>query len=120
LDNYKAEYSPENGGFLVLMEGEDVIGCGGLRRLNHESGELVRLWLRRDQRKKGFGRMIFQSLMQISETRGYSRVYLDTSNRCIDAIKMFKQNGFVECGKYKESIGDVFLCRDLRGVALLK
>lgn len=90
------------------------MGCGGLRRLNQEEGELVRLWLRKSIRKQGHGRKIFEALMKVAEESGYSRVYLDTSNRCVDAIGLFRKNGFVDCAKYKESIGDVFLCRRLK------
>jgi hypothetical protein len=42
-------------------------------------------------------------------SRLYFEVYLDTSTRCADAIRLFRRNGFEDCPKYKESIGDVFL-----------
>lgn len=109
LDNHQYEYSKNNGTFLVLLEGSEVIGCGGLRRLNESDGELVRLWLKKDKRKLGLGKRIFDQLIKTAQELGYSNVYLDTSNRCVDAINLFKRNGFKECGKYKESIGDLFM-----------
>lgn len=115
IDEYKDEYSEENGIFLVLMEAGKVVGCGGLRRLDQENGELVRLWLEKEKRKTGLGRKVFENLLRVAEEKGYSKVFLDTSNRCVDAVNLFRRNGFVYCEKYKESIGDVFMCRQLKG-----
>lgn len=117
LDEYKTEYSRENGVFLVLIEDGEVQGCGGLRRLDRENGELVRLWLKKEKRRKGLGRKVFENLLRVAEEKGYSKVFLDTSNRCVDAVNLFRRNGFVDCEKYKESIGEVFLCRQLIGRA---
>lgn len=114
LDEHRTRYSRENGSFLILVEDGAVVGCGGLRRLDEESGELVRLWLRREKRRSGLGREIFGRLMSAAVELGYAKVYLDTSRRCVDAIRLFRRNGFVDCEKYKESIGDVFLCRYLK------
>lgn len=113
LDEFKAEYANENGIFLVATEGGDVIGCGGLRRLNRNDGELVRLWLKKEKRKQGIGRMIFDTLIRAAQEKGYAKVYLDTSHRCADAVALFRRNGFVDCEKYKESIGELFLCLNL-------
>jgi GNAT superfamily N-acetyltransferase len=111
LDDHATVYGPGDGAFLVLKEGGNVIGCGGLRRLAEKDGELVRLWLRRDRRKLGLGRMVFERLLGEAAALGYARIFLDTSHRCADAVRLFRRNGFVDCAPYKESIGEVFLCR---------
>ena len=117
LDGYVSVYGPGDGMFLVLYEGDAVIGCGGLRRLGEKDAELVRLWLRRDRRGRGLGRMVFERLLSEADTLGYERIFLDTSHRCADAVRLFRRNGFVDCDPYKESIGEVFLWRDaLRGL----
>jgi ribosomal protein S18 acetylase RimI-like enzyme len=118
LDAFETEYSKENGAFLVATEGDEVIGCGGLRRLNPNDGELVRLWLKKEKRKQGIGRMIFDMLIRAAQEKGYAKVYLDTSHRCAHAVALFRKNGFVDCDKYKESIGELFLCRNLEAGAL--
>jgi putative acetyltransferase len=115
LDEYRTTYSSEVGAFRVLIQNEQVIGCGGIRGLNATDGELVRLWLKRENRKMGLGRLLFTNVMQVAEEKRYARVFLDTSSRCRDAIELFRRNGFVDCAPYKESIGEVFMCRNLRG-----
>lgn len=112
LDGHASVYGPGGGAFLVLYEGEAVIGCGGLRRLGEKDAELVRLWLRRDRRKRGLGLMVFERLLREADALGYARIFLDTSHRCADAVRMFRRNGFADCAPYKESLGEIFLCRD--------
>jgi mannose-6-phosphate isomerase-like protein (cupin superfamily)/GNAT superfamily N-acetyltransferase len=119
LDGHASVYGPGDGVFLVLYEKDaekdaekdTVIGCGGLRRLGEKDAELVRLWLRRDRRGRGLGRMVFERLLREADALGYSRIFLDTSHRCADAVRLFRRNGFADCEPYKESIGEVFLCR---------
>ncbi len=134
LDDYKAHFGTENGIFLILTEGKQVVGCGGLRRLTsgqdkgkvagpprsrkalddsevHNQGELVRLWLRHSYRKQGLGRKLLDALLRKADELGYAHVFLDTSNRCSDALRLFRRNGFIDCAPYKESLGDVFLVR---------
>ncbi|MBW8889905.1 MAG: GNAT family N-acetyltransferase [Fibrobacteres bacterium] len=113
LDDHATVYGPGDGVFLVLYQDGAVIGCGGLRRLAGMDAELVRLWLRRDRRKLGFGRMVFERLLREAAALGYARIFLDTSHRCKDAVRLFRRNGFVDCAPYKESIGEVFMCRGI-------
>lgn len=112
LDGHALIYGPGDGLFLVLSAGDTVAGCGGLRRLAGEDAELTRLWLKRAWRGKGLGLGIFRSLIGRAESLGYARVFLDTSRRCSDAVRLFRRNGFAECAPYKESAGDLFLCRE--------
>lgn len=112
LDEHAVAYGHGRGIFLVLHEGGMVIGCGGLCRLADGDAELMRLWLRRDRRKLGLGKMVFERLLREAAALGYARLFLDTSNRCVDAVRLFRRNGFVDCAPYKESIGEVFLVRE--------
>ena len=114
LDEHRSEYSRENGAFFVLSDGGAVVGCGGVRRLGSQSGELVRLWLKQEMRGRGLGLHLLRELVRVASAIPYQELYLDTSHRCSDAVRLFKRNGFVECGKYKESIGDIFLKKEMK------
>ena len=109
IDRFETEYAPGNGAFLVLRGAEGIQGCGGLRRLNEDQGELVRLWLRKESRGRGWGAGILGGLLRLGADIGHREILLDTSHRCVAAISLFRKNGFAECPKYKESIGDVFM-----------
>lgn len=113
LDDFQTAYADPHGVFYVLLIGDIVVGCGGLRRLSTSDAELTRLWLAKERRGQGFGRLLFDALLHHADASGYKRIYLDTSTRCGDALRLFRRNGFVDCKPYKESVGDVFLCREL-------
>ncbi|MDQ3000728.1 MAG: GNAT family N-acetyltransferase [Fibrobacterota bacterium] len=114
IADFESVYSRENGAFLVLKDAEGIHGCGGLHRLDVSRGELVRLWLKKELRGMGYGRLIFDRLMRTALEAGYKEIFLDTSHRCEAAIAMFRKNGFRDCGSYKESIGDVYMRKALR------
>ncbi|MEO6097650.1 MAG: GNAT family N-acetyltransferase [Fibrobacteria bacterium] len=109
IDAFETEYAEANGLFLVLQDASGVIGCGGLRRISADQGELVRLWLRKEARGRGYGGMLVREILVASDRIGYREVLLDTSKRCVAAISLFRKSGFHEVPKYKESIGDVFM-----------
>ncbi len=117
LDDFESTYASSQGVFYVLLVGETVIGCGGLRRLSEFDAELTRLWLSQERRGQGCGRRLLDALLHHAEALGYARIFLDTSTRCGDALRLFRRNGFRDCDPYKQSIGDVFLCREMKGAA---
>jgi putative acetyltransferase len=90
-----------------------VQGCGGLGRLAEGRGELARLWLRPDMRGRRWGSGILAELLRRAAELGYREVLLDTSHRCTAALALFRKNGFFECGRHKESIGDIYMMKTL-------
>jgi len=113
LDHFERDYVGNDGAFLVLEDEHGIHGCGGLKRLNETQGELVRLWLRNDLRGRGFGKNIFDDLMKLAMAIGYREIFLDTSHRCTAALSLFRRNGFRECPKYKDSIGDIYMRKEI-------
>jgi GNAT superfamily N-acetyltransferase len=113
IDGFESEYAEADGLFLVLKDASGVVGCGGLRRISADQGELVRLWLRKEARGRGYGGLLVRKILEASERIGYREVLLDTSKRCVAALALFRKSGFREVPKYKESIGEVFMGRPM-------
>jgi ribosomal protein S18 acetylase RimI-like enzyme len=111
IDGFETEYAPANGLFLVLKDASGVVGCAGLRRFSDDQGELVRLWLRKEARGRGYGGMLVRRILEASDRIGYREILLDTSKRCVAAIALFRKSGFRDVPQYKESIADVFMGR---------
>src|ERR1017187_5256119 len=86
LSRQEEEYGGTHGLLLGAFEGEAVVGTRGVRQIDTDSGELVRLWLLRDFRSRGVGRQIIGLLLQFSRDAGWRRLRLDTSFRCTEAI----------------------------------
>src|SRR5277367_1730894 len=55
MDAISSQYAAPSGTFLVLMDGERVVGTGAIRRLDEQTCELRRLWFLPAYRGKGYG-----------------------------------------------------------------
>jgi GNAT superfamily N-acetyltransferase len=87
-------YGPPGGVFLLAWEGDELVGCGALRRLDDEAAEIRRVYVRPRFRAKGLARTISMALMGEARRIGYSLVRLDIPPRMAEAIKLFASLGF--------------------------
>ena len=113
VESLQTTYDGNNGMLLGILDGSDVVGVGGIKKLTDNTGELVRLWLLPQYRNLGLGRRTVETLLQFARREGMRKLKLDTSRKCVDAITLFKKVGFGEVKPYKESIGDCFMEMDL-------
>ncbi len=93
-------YGPPGGTFLLGWEGDDLAGCGGLRRIDDEIGEIRRVYVRPKFRKKGLARTISMALMGEARRIGYAAVRLDISPKQSEGIKLYQSLGFVVIPAY--------------------
>jgi putative acetyltransferase len=64
----------ENGGiFLVLVEGDRVVGCGALRLYSPKIGELKRIWLLPEYRRQGWATQLAIELLNFAKNAGYEK-----------------------------------------------
>ena len=104
--------------FLTAWEGEDLLGCGALKELSPESGEIksMRTWPR--HLRKGVGAAILGGILTLARGRGYRRLSLETGtgDAFEPALTMYRKNGFVNgavFGDYRESEFNQFLHLEL-------
>jgi putative acetyltransferase len=74
-----SHYTEPSGTFLVLMDGERVVGTGAIRRFDEQTCELKRMWFLPAYRGKGYGAKMSEALLDFSCAAGYKRVRLDTA-----------------------------------------
>src|ERR1700722_16604648 len=65
------------GAFLVAYAGGKPIGCGALRRLDGETGEIKRMYVAADNRGRGVGRGILNALINEGVRLGVRRIVLE-------------------------------------------
>ena len=56
--------------FLVVRDGDEVVGCGALLRDPRGWGEVKRMFVRSEQRGRGIGKRVLAELETIARTRG--------------------------------------------------
>ena len=105
IEEAPAHYFARRGLFLVLLDGERVVGMGGVRQLDEATCELKRMWFLRPYRGRGLGRRLAEELIAFARARGYKTMRLDSGggDEQAAAIALYRKLGFVEIPAYNEN-----------------
>jgi len=102
--------------FAVTDDGsESAIGCGGLRPLAEDHGEIKRMYVAPAARGTGVSTAILRTLEAAARERGWDRLLLETGDRQPDAIRFYEREGFTRIpnfGHYAHSVAS--LCFEKR------
>src|SRR5258705_4675221 len=75
------EVAEGRGAFLVALRGQMPIGCGAIRRIDSESGELKRMFVAPEERGRGVGKAILAGLEVEARKLGLREMALETGVR---------------------------------------
>lgn len=78
MDDIQASYFGNDGIFLVITHGGEIICTGAIRRHAENICELKRLWLLPEHQGKGLGYRMIQELLAFARGAGYRRIRLET------------------------------------------
>ena len=98
-------YYVEHGGlFLVVEDGAQVVGTGGILGLGEADAELKRLWLLPGYRGLGLGWQLTEALLHHAAKAGYRRVLLEvaTPEKQKAAVALYSRLGFRPIPAYRE------------------
>jgi ribosomal protein S18 acetylase RimI-like enzyme len=109
-------YAPPSGRLMLAVEGDDVAGCIALRRLDDETCEMKRLYVRPAYRGAGAGRMLAERVLAEAAAAGYRSIRLDTLPSMARAIELYRALGFVPIEPYCHNPvpGAMYLAKELR------
>jgi GNAT superfamily N-acetyltransferase len=97
--------------FVAFDDDNEPIGCGGLRQLDDEHGEIKRMYVRPESRGTGVSTAILNRLELFALENGWHRLVLETGDQQPDAIGFYTREGYTRIpnfGYYAES--DSSLC----------
>ena len=97
------EFLPPDGLFLVLRVGGTPVACGGYRRVDEQTAELKRMYVRPDARGKGLARLMLARLEHAAMQAGYVQLWLETGGEQPEAIALYEASGYVpgaSCGQF--------------------
>lgn len=92
--------------YYVAFDGTTPIGCGGLRALDAEHGEVKRMFVVRERRGSGVATAILRRLEADARERGWARLVLETGDQQPDAMRFYEREGYHRIpnfGYYAES-----------------
>ncbi|MEZ5659884.1 MAG: GNAT family N-acetyltransferase [Burkholderiaceae bacterium] len=109
------QYAPPAGCLLVAVVDGALAGCGALRRIDADTCEMKRLYVRPDARGLGLGGRLVQGLLDEARAIGYQRICLDVLPEFAAAQKIYDAFGFQDCEpvSFNPVPGARFLGRDL-------
>lgn len=91
------DYLPPNGCLVVARNAEGtLIGCGMLKCLDAETGELKRLFVTEAARGTGAGRKLVQARVDAARAMGLKRLVVDTLTPNVEMRSMYPKMGFTE------------------------
>ena len=88
------QFLPPAGVFLAARRDGEVIGCGGICRLDDGVAELRRMYVSPLARGLGIGRRLLAALESEALALGYSSIRLETGFRQREAIGLYESAGF--------------------------
>ena len=85
---------PQAGVFLIAWLEGRAVGCGSLRRLGDDQGEIKRMYVVPEARQQGIGRAMLQALEAEARKLGIAALILETGQRQPEAIALYRSAGF--------------------------
>jgi putative acetyltransferase len=95
-DGLPESYRRKGGIFLVIADGEQVVGSGAVRCYESKTAEIKRVWLLKPYRGKGLGKALMQMLIDFARQAGYERIWLQVGSPELqpEAIGLYEKFGF--------------------------
>lgn len=118
LSSLPGSYAPPSGRLLLALVASShtqPAGCVAMRRIDSQTGELKRLYVRPEFRGQGIGRTLTQKIIEEARECGYSRLRLDTLDSMAEAQSLYRSLGFALIKPYRAnptSVGDA-ICMEL-------
>jgi len=97
-----AEVSGKRGAFLVVSFNGTPVGCGAVRLIAPDTGELKRMYMAPSVRGKGLAKQLVAALEAEARALGAKRLVLETGVRQLAALALYRGAGFQPIPLYGE------------------
>jgi GNAT superfamily N-acetyltransferase len=99
------EVADGQGAFLIAFRAGNPVGCGAIRRIEAQTGEIKRMYVVPKERGRGVGRAILNALEAEARTLRVSRLVLETGIRQAAALALYQRGGFSQIEPFGEYVG---------------
>jgi putative acetyltransferase len=96
--------------FWSIWDGADLAGCGALKELDAEQGEIKSMRTHANHLRKGVGAMMLTHIISQAREREYRRLSLETGSTeaFIPALALYEAHGFQFCPPFGDYVEDPF------------
>lgn len=99
----RQDFLSPRGVFLLAEVDGMAVGCGAVRPLEGQIGEVKRVWINPAWRGRGLSRRLMEALEQEARGLGYDMVRLDTSRHLGEAVALYHALGYREIERYNDN-----------------
>lgn len=94
--------------FWSIWDGDALLGCGALKELTPEHGEIKSMRTHGDHLRKGAGAAMLAHIITQAQARGYKRLSLETgaAGAFEPAVAMYAAHGFEFCAPFGAYVED--------------
>lgn len=102
--------------FWTVWSGDSLMGCGALKQLNAQHGEIKSMRTAQAHRRAGVARAMLSHILEEARRRSYTRLSLETGSQDAfePARQLYASFGFVECPPfegYTDDPNSCFMCK---------
>lgn len=104
--------------FWSAWDGDELLGCGALKELDAQHGEIKSMRTANAHRRKGVAARILEHIIATARERGYQRLSLETGTQppFAPAHALYRRYGFDDCSPfadYSEDPNSTFMTLEL-------
>ena len=103
IEHLETKYGIPDGRLYLIYCDDELAGCIGLRKIDDQTCEMKRLYIRPEFRGKKLGNVLVEKIIADAREIGYSYMLLDTLPFLQSAIHIYKKFGFYEIESYNDS-----------------
>lgn len=85
---------------ILAYDNDVVVGCGAMKEYKDGTMEIKRMFVPLENRGKGIAGQILKELQAWAKELGYQKCVLETGDKMIEAIGLYKKNNFVVIPNY--------------------
>lgn len=89
----------------VAYEAGEAVGCGAIKEYESDVMEIKRMFVLADSRGKGIAGKILAELQAWAKEQGYKKCILETGDKMIEAIGLYKKDNFKIIPNYGQYAG---------------
>ena len=97
------EFEPPAGAFYLIKSGTEIVGMGGIKKINSNVGEIKRIYVKPNHRGHKLGSKLIEHLINDARIFGFNAIRLETGDYMKSAQKIYRSFGFREIDPYPES-----------------
>ena len=90
---------------VVVYENDTAVGCGAIKEFVSGTMEIKRMYTSPESRGKGIASKILNELETWATELAYTKCILETGKKQLDAIGLYKKNGYMLIPNYGQYTG---------------